>query len=253
MIENEEPEPPKGPWDPTICLVGDIKQSIYRFRQAQVTLMNRVADQIRSVNRFESLNEPRIIGLRKPDRFRDPRIFPKFIAADKLPEITLNKEDFEQEVAAIIKQQGCEREEAISLYSKRYESPRYDLEDNLVSIVNKDKKVRREEGHLDLLTNYRTAPNLLETMNIWFKDVFSERHDILTGDWYARLEEPLRPNPEFIKQKKSGTLEWLLPIPDEQQGPPSQDLSKPLEPFELGGLSKTSILENELIAARLQA
>ena len=35
--ETEAYEEPDTPWQPTICYVGDIKQSIYAFRQAEVT------------------------------------------------------------------------------------------------------------------------------------------------------------------------------------------------------------------------
>ena len=47
------------PWDPTICIVGDMKQSIYRFRQAEVTVMRRMVASIRVANSIEQ-NEPRL-------------------------------------------------------------------------------------------------------------------------------------------------------------------------------------------------
>ena len=43
----DEPKKPLGPWDPTICVVGDMKQSIYRFRQAEVTVMRRTVSAIK--------------------------------------------------------------------------------------------------------------------------------------------------------------------------------------------------------------
>ena len=36
-----DPDPPDSPWQPTICWVGDQKQRIYGFRQAQVSGMSR--------------------------------------------------------------------------------------------------------------------------------------------------------------------------------------------------------------------
>ena len=42
-----------GPWDPTICIVGDMKQSIYRFRQAEVTVMRRTVENIKRMNKIE--------------------------------------------------------------------------------------------------------------------------------------------------------------------------------------------------------
>ena len=50
-LEEGEPAPPASEWDPTICIVGDMKQSIYRFRQAEVTVMRRAVVAIREMNR----------------------------------------------------------------------------------------------------------------------------------------------------------------------------------------------------------
>ena len=45
-----------GPWDPTVCIVGDMKQSIYRFRQAEVTVMRRTVENIKRMNQIEFAN-----------------------------------------------------------------------------------------------------------------------------------------------------------------------------------------------------
>ena len=63
---------PAGPWDPTICIVGDMKQSIYRFRQAEVTVMRRMVAAIRMTNRIER-NESRMQAFTQEGFGRDPR------------------------------------------------------------------------------------------------------------------------------------------------------------------------------------
>ena len=70
-ISKEHPAP-SGPWDPTICIVGDMKQSIYRFRQAEVTVMRRMVASIRIANSIEQ-NEPRLEPFIQSGHGRDPR------------------------------------------------------------------------------------------------------------------------------------------------------------------------------------
>ena len=60
-IEDGDPLPPASQWDPTICIVGDMKQSIYRFRQAEVTVMRRAVAAIREMNREEAVMELSLI------------------------------------------------------------------------------------------------------------------------------------------------------------------------------------------------
>ena len=61
------PPPPASEWDPTICIVGDMKQSIYRFRQAEVTVMKRAVAYIREMNREEAAMENRTDDLRRKE------------------------------------------------------------------------------------------------------------------------------------------------------------------------------------------
>ena len=57
-------------WDPTICIVGDMKQSIYRFRQAEVTVMRRTVENIKRMNQIEFGNTN--FEFRTLDNARDP-------------------------------------------------------------------------------------------------------------------------------------------------------------------------------------
>ena len=49
-VDEGEPNPPDTPWQPTVCYVGDVKQSIYAFRQAEVTGFLEFARQLMAVN-----------------------------------------------------------------------------------------------------------------------------------------------------------------------------------------------------------
>ena len=75
--ETEAYEEPDTPWQPTICYVGDIKQSIYAFRQAEVTGFRNFSKILRGINihEFNSISELTIPGreLRNRDFSRDPK------------------------------------------------------------------------------------------------------------------------------------------------------------------------------------
>ena len=68
----DEPSGPRSLWDPTVCVVGDMKQSIYRFRQADVRVMRSTTTAIRCMNRLE-VDEPRLAPYRTEGAGRDPR------------------------------------------------------------------------------------------------------------------------------------------------------------------------------------
>ena len=75
VLEGEIPTPDT-PWQPTVCYVGDVKQSIYAFRQAEVVGFLEYARTLMAINRheFSSIQLLRQKPtLRKIDSSRDPR------------------------------------------------------------------------------------------------------------------------------------------------------------------------------------
>ena len=232
-LEADEPLRPLGPWDPTVCIVGDMKQSIYRFRQAEVTVMRRTVAAIQSANSIEE-SEPRLQHLRVEGCGRDPRPVgagKSFIQSSQI--------------------------EGKAVESQLWQHVEVGFEDGsgYVELVSDERRARRLLGHIDLTSNHRTLHNLMRTMNGLFDDVFDERHYVLPGDWHAESQS-LRPardleEPAEVKEEIEGVLEWLLPL---QIGvePPSLDLEKQIDTF-ADPDAKRAHLENELIAARLQA
>ena len=226
LRQEGDPEPPQSDWDPTICLVGDVKQSIYRFRQAQVTVMKRTAESICKMNTMEFEQESRLESLRKDEFGRDPR--PLSGGLEDGTFVTGKQKEVEPEPS---------KESWIA----------FDLDDNGL-VLDYSIAIRRSKGHIDLSTNYRTAGGLLHMMNDWFEDSFSDRHDILNGDWHARHQK-LTPSPE--NENKLGNIEWLLPVNEGNTVPPS-DLEIQLNPFDIKSTPSWK-LENEMIASRLHS
>ncbi|HJL59118.1 MAG TPA: UvrD-helicase domain-containing protein, partial [Candidatus Thalassarchaeaceae archaeon] len=220
-----DPNPPNSPWQPTICWVGDQKQSIYGFRQAQVSGMSRYTVHLRAINEYEYMNEPRLLvkpALRRKDSARDPR----------LVEITSFVSGLEYVNHRPIPEEAWVK---------------FDRGDDDKRLEHTDV-VRRTEGHIDLVTNYRTCDDLLQTMNEWWLDIFDSRHHLFPGDWYA-APKSLRAH----RVEENGQLEWLLPIATNEASDPPSDLLVPLDPFALGSAAKKVHLEHELVAARIRA
>ena len=212
---------PDTPWQPTICCVGDRKQSIYAFRQAQVSGFVDFGNALREINTYEFNSEPALTRkpeLRRKNAARDPRYSADggFATATDLPE---------------------SRSKADAAWQRFDE-----MEKGSTKQVD---ALARSQGHVELVVNYRTAAGLLNQMNQWWDDIFSSDHDRLSGDWYARPQAliPARAHAE-------GRFEWLLPASNPQSGHPEHDLSQGLDPFTTGTSSE---MENALITARIRA
>jgi ATP-dependent exoDNAse (exonuclease V) beta subunit len=218
----DEVKGPLGYWEPTICIVGDMKQSIYRFRQAEVSVMRTMVEQIREANRMEEDDE-RFSDLRRQDHGRDPRP-----VGDGASGTAFTNKHSDGEKSAP--------------FSYVHVAARDDEEGDFMTDL--ERVQRRREGHIDLTTNYRTRSHLLEFMNDVFDDVFSPRHETIVGNWYADAQR-LRPG----RTDDGGYLEWLIPI-QTQTEPASTDMNDSFDPF-LDSRSSLKQLENELIAQRV--
>ena len=217
----EGTSPPDTPWEPTICCVGDRKQSIYAFRQAQVSGFVDFGKALRNMNEheFHTLSAlTRRPELRRQNAARDPRYSADggFATASDLPESRSKAE------GAWVRFDEQEKGSSKSVDA-----------------------LARSQGHVELVVNYRTAAGLLNRMNEWWEDIFSPVHDRFPGDWYARPQAliPARSNVE-------GRFEWLAPASILATGHPNPDLSTPLDPFSSGSSSE---MENALITARIRA
>ena len=219
---SEEVKEPIGYWEPTICIVGDMKQSIYRFRQAEVSVMRNMVEQIRQANRMEEDDE-RFSELRRQDHGRDPRPVGDGASGNAFT----NKHSDGKKSAPFSYVHVAERDDDESSF-----------------MTDLEWVQRRREGHIDLTTNYRTRSHLLEFMNDVFDDVFSPRHETIVGNWYADAQR-LRPG----RTDGGGYLEWLLPI-QTQTEQASTDMNDSFDPF-LDSRSSVKQLENELIAERV--
>lgn len=205
LFKKDEIKPPETPWQPTICYVGDIKQSIYAFRQAEVGGFISYSRHLRNINKHEFASIKILTeypALRMEDKSRDPR----------------NANPF-----------------TISRASKYIERGGQDL-DNWINFNHYDeneppseKEIQlRREGVISLKINYRTDGGLLSMMNEWWKDIFSSRHrKIPNANFYAN-SQILSPCNNF-----SGDIEWLCPVDTKISSDPPADLNEYIDPFSI--------------------
>ena len=220
---SDDPARPLGAWDPTVCIVGDMKQSIYRFRQAEVSVMRRAVAAIRQFNVDES-SEPRLNHLRLAGHGRDPRP----VGGGGETGSFSNEHSGEQSAPHTF-------------------VPFADEDVSGLPSISDERLERRLEGHVDLTSNHRTQHALMETMNDIFDEVFAPRYHDLPGDWHA---EPQRLRPAR-SSPSPGELEWLLPIAG-AIGEVPIDLDVAVNTFQDPSASSVH-LEHELLADRLHA
>ena len=219
---------PDTPWEPTVCYVGDVKQSIYAFRQAEVTGFLDFATSLRSINVHEYSSVPELTRkptLRKEAHSRDPR-------NDHMSSIATASEYSERG--------GRDLVPWIPFDSTDWDLP-----------APSGEEVRaRREGMVSLQVNYRSEGGLLGAMNEWWTDVFSNRHRLISKGGFYASAQTLHSFPE--KRKRPGSIEWICPPDSDGSTDPPTDLETHLDPFGPGSLDR---LERQamLIALRVRS
>ena len=227
-LRDEDAPRPDTPWEPTVCYVGDVKQSIYAFRQAEVTGFLDFAKSLRAVNihEFSSVSElTRKPSLRKETHSRDPR------------------NDHHSSIARATEHMERGGRDLVPWIP-------FDATDWDLPAPTSEEVKARKEGMISLKVNYRSSGGLLGVMNEWWEDVFSERHRTFpNADFYAS-PQTLHSFPE--KRDIPGLIEWICPPDSENSSDPPTDLEMHLDPF---GPGNTDRLERQatLIAMRVRS
>ena len=218
---------PDTDWQPTVCYVGDMKQSIYAFRQAEVAGFRQFAHRLRSINRheYENISElTREPALRSDLASRDPRF---------------------SHSRQIVRASQLSQENARNLT----EWINFETTEGITPL-SPEEVVARSEGEISLTTNYRTEGELLHVMNEWWEDIFSDRHRFFPdADYYATAQR-LLPSPE--KESNRGTLEWICPVMNDGEENPPTELTTYIDPFE-SGKADSNERQAMMIAKRIQA
>ena len=206
--------------------MGDLKQSIYLFRQAQVATFHRYAEHLRRINAHEFNTIQAFQGsnaLRTDEWSRDPRaLHETFVRASMMG--ATHRKSLDPEV-------------------------KFDVTDSLLPLSLAEISDRRA-GHVRLAINYRTSKGLLKIMNRWWSDIFDPRHQTFSrADWYAKHQE-LHTCEE--RSEEQGILEWLLPIGPTIASTVPEDLVEPIDPFRHGKPDRKQ-LEATLIVERIRA
>ena len=228
-LEDDEPKIPDTPWQPTICYVGDVKQSIYSFRQAEVSGFQEYTKHLMAINEheFHGIKElTRSPELRRENQSRDPRYdHPSTIVT-----------------ATDIKEKGGHGGEPW---------PSFNMPEKGLPFPSQIEVLNRKRGLIALQVNYRTSGDLLRTMNECWEDVFSEgwRH-LPDANFYA-VPQNLFADPKTTG-KKSGSLEWICPQNDDDRTNPPTDLDLMVDPFN-SGITNTLERQAMLIALRVQS
>ncbi len=228
--ETREGDPPKPdtPWEPTVCYVGDVKQSIYAFRQAEVTGFLDFAKSLRSINVHEFSSVPELTrkpALRKESHSRDPR------------------NDHKSSIATASEYMQRGGRDLVPWIP--FDSTDWDLP------APSGGEVRaRKEGMVPLQVNYRSEGGLLDVMNEWWEDVFSDRHRLISRGGFYASSQTLHSFPE--KRNNPGSIEWICPPDSDGSTDPDTDLRTHLDPFGPGSLDR---LERQamLIALRVRS
>ena len=216
-LRQGDPDPALGDWEPTVCVVGDVKQSIYRFRQADVRVMHQTVGVVREMNRLE-LADARLLPFREPEAGRDPRP---------------------------VGDGGTSGGVRSALHHVPGEGG---APWSFVSFGDDSEQIeRRRLGHIELDENWRTEAPLMRTMNGLFTTVLGSATRAMDGDWYA-APQPLTP---MRPRKGEARLEWLMPVNHGGEGA-DPDLRIPFQTSE-DPLAKQRDLENDLIASRIAA
>jgi len=221
-VKTGEKEIPDTPWQPTVCYVGDMKQSIYGFRQADPSGFKKYNQHIRKINKieFDSISSlTRDPPLRRRNKSRDPRYDHQIaFATAKTRNI----------------QSGRHMESWI----------RFDQQDGFGENLTSEQIKARSEGLIRLNYNFRTKKGLLSTINGWWHDVFSERNrSPMEAGWYADAQDLLTPLPDDMNYEQnqekasekvlqlqgSGHLEWICPEKIQTSKNPDVKLDKPVD------------------------